>query len=113
MWLYLWLLLDWCGLHAEPPHSEIPAVVEQYFAEETSRALGVFWCESLHRPTAISKTNDFGVAQVNSDYWATIYKDIWHLKFEIEPNIRMAYEIWEWGEYKWGDGWLLWTCGRL
>ncbi len=100
------------GYHPEPPHSEIPAVVEEYFGEEASTALGVFWCESLHRPTAVSHTNDFGVAQINSDYWADIYKDIWPLKFEVRPNIRMAYEIWSWGERKYSNGWVLWTCGR-
>ena len=112
MWIYLWLLLDWCGLHAEPPHPEIPAVVEEYFVEETSRALGVFWCESLHNPRAVSHTNDFGIAQINSDYWSEIYDHIWDQRYDIPTNIKMSHRIWTWGEYKFGDGWLLWTCGR-
>jgi len=113
MWLYLWLILDWTGLHAEPPHSEIPAVVEEYFgAEEASTALAVFWCESLHRPTAVSHTDDHGLAQISQTYWGEVYDHIWERRYEIETSVRMARLIWTWGEHRYGDGWLLWTCGR-
>lgn len=108
MWIYIWLLLDWSGFHAEPPHSEIPAVVEEYFGEETSTALGVFWCESLHRPTAVSETGDHGVVQVSEKWWAEVFgPERWSLRYEIRPNIAMGYEIWQYG------GWDLWTCGRI
>ncbi len=113
MWVYLWLLLDWTGYHAEPPHSEIPAVVEEYFGEESSRALGVFWCESLHRPTAVSSTDDHGLTQISREYWSAPMDHIWDRRYEVETSVHMARLIWTWGELKFGDGWLLWTCGRI
>ena len=113
MWIAIWLILDFMGYHPEPPHSEIPAVVEEYFGEEASTALGVFWCESLHRPTAVSHTDDHGVAQLSDWYWgAEAFGERWNRVYEVRPNIAMAYEIWSWGERKYSNGWVLWTCGR-
>jgi len=113
MWLAIWLLLDWCGLHSEPPHPHIPEVVESYYGEETSRALGVFWCESLHTPSAVSPTDDHGLTQISQTYWAEVYDHLWDQRYEIETSVRMSHTIWTWGELKFNDGWLLWTCGRL
>ena len=113
MWIAIWLVLDFMGFHSEPPHSEIPAVVEEYFgAEEAQTALGIFWCESLHRPTAVSHTDDHGLTQVSKEYWSEPLDHLWDRRYEVETSVRMARLIWTWGELKFGDGWLLWACYR-
>lgn len=114
IWIAIWALLDFSSIAQEPPHPEIPGIVEEYFGEETSRALGVFWCESLHLPTAVSKTNDHGIAQVSEMWWGpqAFGRERWSRRYEIRANISMAAEVWEHGERLWGDGWLLWACGR-
>ena len=114
IWIAIWALLDFASAAQEPPHPEIPSIVEEYFGEETITALGVFWCESLHLPTAVSKTDDHGLAQLSQKWWGpeAFGEERWGQRYEIRANIAMSYEIWAYGEHSKGDGWLMWACGR-
>ena len=112
MWPTIWMLADFVSTLTDPPYEVVPTV-QQYFGTETIRALSVFWCESLHMPSAVSVTDDHGVAQISRTYWLDSYRHLWPSIYEVETNIKIGHEIWVWGETKWGDGFVLWTCGRM
>jgi hypothetical protein len=74
-------------------------------------ALAVSWCESWHKPRAVSSPNrdgtrDRGVFQVN-DVWEEAWSpQVWANILDLETNVAMAHHIWKTGN----DSWLYWTC---
>ena len=77
---------------------------------DCSDAIAVSWCESWHRPRAVSAPNrngtiDRGLFQVN-DVWREAFGEaLWSRILEPEVNVAMAHHIW-----KSSGGWSHWTC---
>ncbi len=73
-------------------------------------ALAVSWCESGHKPRAVSPPNrngtiDRGLWQVN-DVWRDAFPRSWGGILDPVVNTEMAYHIWKVGK----RSWLYWTC---
>ena len=73
-------------------------------------ALAVAWCESWHRPGAVSEPNrdgtiDRGLFQVN-EVWEDAFPLRWRHILDPVVNTDMAHHIWLVG----GRSWLYWTC---
>ena len=73
-------------------------------------ALAVSWCESWHKPRAVSAPNrngtvDKGIFQLNSVWEPAFPKSWWSDILEPQTNIAMAHHIW-----KSSGGWSHWTC---
>lgn len=77
---------------------------------DCSDAIAVSWCESWHRPRAVSAPNrngtiDRGLFQIN-DVWEPAFpKSWWDDILDPQTNIAMAHHIW-----KSSGGWSHWTC---
>jgi hypothetical protein len=73
-------------------------------------ARAVSWCESWHKPRAVSAPNrngtiDRGLFQINSVWEPAFPKSWWDDILEPRTNIAMAHHIW-----KSSGGWSHWTC---
>ena len=73
-------------------------------------ALAVSWCESWHKPRAVSAPNrngtiDKGLFQLNSVWAPAFPKSWWSDILDPQTNITMAHHIW-----KSSGGWSHWTC---
>ena len=86
--------------------TELECVVRTRFANESSNAFKIVACESVWTPTAVSRTSDYGLFQINHQYniegWrmgANIFDPVW--------NTRIAYYFWV------TRGWSDWTCARI
>ena len=77
---------------------------------DCSDAIAVSWCESWHKPRAVSAPNrngtiDRGLFQIN-DVWREAFPKSWFDDIlDPQTNIAMAHHIW-----KSSGGWSYWTC---
>ena len=118
MWLAIWLLLDFVGLHTEPPQNHAAAVesieISELLCSDKSwscrDAHRIAHCESRMNPRAVSPVNrngsqDFGVMQLNDSTWATYFGTyLWHQVLDPQKNIAMAHHIFVL------YGWRPWSC---
>ena len=82
----------------------IRATVCQIFKDNCQQAIRVFECESGLRSTAISRTGDYGVTQINLRSHASKIpvEDKVSYLFNPDNNIRLAHSIWQ------NQGWRPW-----
>lgn len=79
---------------------------------DCEEALTVSWCESWHRPGAVSGKNtdgsrDWGLFQINDSAWGPIaFPQSWPNVLVPTTNTWMAHKIWQLS----GKSWKLWTC---
>ena len=105
LWVAIWSIIDYVGIHQEAPNPEIVTVVSLY-DWDVGRALGVAWCESLHKLTAFNGEGH-GLFQINEYWWRDVFGErTWSRRYTADGSASMAHHIWEVG------GWNLWSCGR-
>ena len=79
---------------------------------DCEEALAVAWCESWHRPGAVSGKNtdgsrDWGLFQINDSAWGpTAFPQSCPNVLVPTTNTWMAHKIWQLS----GNSWELWTC---
>ena len=71
---------------------------------EIERFKKIAWCESRNDPNAVSRTNDFGLLQINATYWKFDMSKI----FDAEYNTRYAMSV----VYP-AQGFSAWYCNSL
>lgn len=93
--------------------SEIVDIVcDPQWGWDCEEALAVAWCESWHKPGAVSGKNtdgsrDWGLFQINDSAWGPIaFPQSWPNVLVPTTNTWMAHKIWQLS----GGSWEMWTC---
>lgn len=87
----------------QPPPA-VAAAIARHFPGEEGIATAVFRCESEFKRTAVSPTNDHGVAQIHFPLWRPLFKG--DSPYNIDANLRVAKIV------RNKQGWGAWTCAR-
>ena len=82
---------------------EIKAKICEVFGSECSNALIIAFKESGYRQFAVSKTNDYGVFQLNCRWQKRRVGGVCTRFFDVDTNIRVAKQIFD------EQGWAPWS----
>jgi len=85
---------------------EIKSKICQVFGPECSNALIIAFRESGYRQFAISKTNDYGIFQMNCRWQGRRVGGVCTRYFDVDTNIRIAKQIFD------EQGWNPWTTKK-
>ena len=93
--------------------SEHTDMLSRYFKEEDIlRALGIIYCESSGRPTAVginsNGTKDVGLWQFNDDTWAWLKPKLGIISKRTNPEVSTAVAAW----LVYNDGWHHWNSSK-
>lgn len=86
--------------------ADYDALFVQYFGAQAAIAKAICTAESGLNPTAVSRTHDYGLCQINAVHRKRVGGDVSKL-FDPETNIRVAADI-----YRDNGGWHPWTVYR-
>ena len=93
--------------------SEHTDMVSQYFKEDDIlRALGIIYCESSGKPTAVginfNGTKDVGLWQFNDNTWAWLKPKLGIISERTNPEVSTAVAAW----LVYNDGWHHWNSSK-
>ena len=93
--------------------SDYTDMVSQYFKEDDIlRALGIIYCESSGKPTAVginsNGTKDVGLWQFNDNTWAWLKPKLGIISNRKNPEVSTAVASW----LVYNDGWHHWNSSK-
>jgi hypothetical protein len=90
----------------KPPVADYVKLIQKYFPfTEWKTAGAIVRCESNGIPNVVSRTNDWGLFQINAVHRGRVGGDLNKL-LDPETNVRVASILWR------EQGWGIWTCAK-